>query len=115
MKIYDISEPISEETAVFPGDTPFSREWVMRMEEDGSCNVSTMRMSVHCGTHTDAPLHFKPDDADIASVDLTAYMGRCRVLEVSGEGKPSLVPGAGLSAGRLPCRALRTAWMPHFM
>ena len=97
MKIYDISEPISEETAVFPGDTPFSREWVMRMEEDGSCNVSTMRMSVHCGTHTDAPLHYKSDDADIASVDLSAYIGRCRVLEVSGKGKPSLVPATANS------------------
>ncbi len=101
MKIYDISEPISEETAVFPGDTPFSREWVMRMEEECSCNVSTMRMSVHLGTHTDAPLHYRPGDADIASADLSAYMGRCRVLEVGGEGKPSLVPAAALPADML--------------
>lgn len=97
MKIYDISEPISEQTAVFPGDTPFTREWLMRMEEGRSCNVSTIRMSAHCGTHSDAPLHYKNEDTDIASVDLTTYMGRCRVLAVTGEGEPSLVPAAALS------------------
>ena len=112
MKIYDISEPISEHTAVFPGDTPFSREWVMRMEEGRSCNVSTIRMSAHCGTHTDSPLHYESEDTDIASVELTTYVGRCRVLGVTGEGDPSLVPGSALSAdiledvGRL---LLRTA------
>jgi len=98
MKIYDISEPISEHTAVFPGDTPFSRQWVMRIEEGRSCNTSTIKMSAHCGTHTDSPLHYENDDTDIASVDLTTYMGRCRVLAVRGEGGPSLVPGSALSS-----------------
>lgn len=97
-KIYDISEPISEQTAVFPGDTPFSREWLMRMEEGRSCNVSTIRMSAHCGTHTDSPLHYESEDADIASVSLETYMGRCRLLAVKGEGTPSVVPASVLSA-----------------
>jgi arylformamidase len=93
MKIYDISK----QTAVFPGDTPFTREWLMRMEEGRSCNVSTIRMSAHLGTHADSPLHYAHDDADIASVDLTTYMGRCRVLAVTGEGDPRLVSAAALS------------------
>ncbi|MHC4814324.1 MAG: arylformamidase [Planctomycetota bacterium] len=97
MKVYDISEPISEQTAVFPGDTPFSREWLMRMEEGHSCNVSTIQMSAHCGTHSDSPLHYASEDPDIASVDLSKYMGRCRVLAVTGEGDPSLVPRSALS------------------
>ena len=59
MKESLISEPIEPDTATFPGDTPFSAEWVMRMDRGDSCNVSTMRMSVHLGTHTDAPLHFE--------------------------------------------------------
>ena len=98
MRIWDISEPISPETAVFPGDTPFSAEWVMRMEQGASCNVSTMRMSVHCGSHADAPSHFAPGGKDIASVDLNAYLGRCRVIEVAGEGSPPLVPARCLDA-----------------
>lgn len=101
MRIYDISEPIEEATATFPGDTPFSREWVLRMERGGSCNVSTIRMSVHVGTHTDAPLHFDPAGADIATVDLRRYLGRCRVVDVRGEGSPSLIPAAALTDAML--------------
>lgn len=97
--IYDISEPIEAATAVFPGDTPFTAQWVARMERGDSCNVSTMRMSVHCGTHADAPSHFS-DGADIASVSLEPYIGRCRVLDVRFGGKPALIDPACLR-GRL--------------
>jgi arylformamidase len=86
---------------VFPGDTPFSAQWVARLEDGASCNVSAITMSVHCGTHTDSPLHFAADGADIASVPLHAYLGRCRVVEVRGEGEPPLVPAAALSPAEL--------------
>ncbi|MBL8726564.1 MAG: arylformamidase [Planctomycetes bacterium] len=96
MRIWDISEPIEPATAPFPGDTPFAQEWVLRQERGGSCNVSTIRMSVHVGTHTDAPLHFDLAGPDIAAVDLRRYLGRCRVLEVRGEGTPPQIPAAAL-------------------
>ena len=100
-RIYDVSEPLSQATAVFPGDTPFSQDWVMRMEEGMSCNVSTIHLSVHCGTHTDAPLHFDSAGRSIAEVDLETYIGRCRVLDVRGEGDPALIPRAALEGGVL--------------
>ncbi|MFO1077367.1 MAG: arylformamidase [Planctomycetota bacterium] len=101
MRIWDISEPIEPQTAPFPGDTPFSQEWVLRQEQGGSCNVSTIRMSVHVGTHTDAPLHFDLAGPDIASVDLGRYMGRCRVVEVAGAGDPPLIAAAALTDAML--------------
>ena len=97
MRIWDISEPIEPATAPFPGDTPFSQEWVLRQERGGSCNVSTIRMSVHVGTHTDAPLHFDVAAPDIAAVDLRRYLGRCRVVDVRGEGSPSTIPARALT------------------
>jgi len=97
MRLFDISEPIEPASATFPGDTPFSQEWVARQERGASCNVSTIRMSVHVGTHTDAPLHFDVAGPDIASVQLDAYLGRCRVVEVRGEGSPSLIPASALT------------------
>ena len=100
-RIYDVSEPLSQATAVFPGDSPFSQEWVMRMEDGMSCNVSTVRMSVHCGTHTDAPLHFDSAGRAMAEVDLDPYLGRCRVVDVRGEGDPSLIPAAALQGSVL--------------
>ena len=96
-RVFDVSEPVSPATAVFPGDTPFSQEWVMRMEDGASCNVSTMRMSVHCGTHTDAPLHFDSQGRGMAEVSLDAYLGRCRVVDVRGVGDPPLIPAEALT------------------
>lgn len=94
MKIFDISEPISPANAVFPGDTPFSADWVMRMEEGASCNVSTLRMSAHLGTHADSPLHYDPQGLDTASADLSVYMGPCLVADLRGVGVPALLdPG----------------------
>ncbi len=100
-RLWDISEPIEPASATFPGDTPFSQEWVARQERGASCNVSTIRMSVHVGTHTDAPLHFDLAGPDIASVDLTRYLGRCRVVDVAGEGSPSLIPAAAITPAML--------------
>ncbi|MFO1030557.1 MAG: arylformamidase [Planctomycetota bacterium] len=97
MRLWDISEPIEPASATFPGDSPFSQEWVARQEQGASCNVSTIRMSVHVGTHTDAPLHFDLAGPDIASVDLTQYIGRCRVVDVRGEGTPSVIPARALA------------------
>ncbi|MEO0479880.1 MAG: arylformamidase [Planctomycetota bacterium] len=97
-RIWDISEAVSERSAPFPGDTPFTREWVARMADGASCNVSTIRMSVHVGTHADAPLHYDDGGLGSAAVPLDAYLGRCRVLEIEGVGDPSEVPVEALSA-----------------
>jgi len=97
LRIWDISEPIEPATATFPGDNAFSQQWVMRQEQGMSCNVSTIRMSVHVGTHADAPLHFDREGRDIAGVDLRRYLGRCRVVDVRGVGTPSLIPAAALT------------------
>lgn len=96
-RIWDISEPISPATATFPGDTPFSQQWVMRMQDGASCNVSTIRMSVHVGTHADAPLHYADEGVDSAGSALEPYLGRCRVVDVRAEGEPRLVPPEALA------------------
>jgi arylformamidase len=79
-RLWDISRAIGESTAVWPGDTPFSRRWVMRIEDGCSCNVSTVTHSVHCGTHADAPFHFDPKGVTIDQVDISRYVGPCVVM-----------------------------------
>lgn len=78
--IKDISRTISEKTAVWPGDTPFSRKYVMAIEEGQAVNTSTITLSTHTGSHADAPLHFEAGAPGIGEVSLDAYIGRCRVL-----------------------------------
>ncbi|TCP57662.1 kynurenine formamidase [Tumebacillus sp. BK434] len=82
MKIYDITMPVSEQTAPFPGDTPFGQEWVLTMREGGSCNVSKITMSPHLGTHADAPYHYHDEGATTEQADLNLYIGAALVVAV---------------------------------
>ena len=77
--IYDITRPLTPNTAVFPGDTPVSLKQVMRMQDGDSCNVSALTMSVHAGTHVDAPLHYAIDGIGIDQVALNILIGPVRV------------------------------------
>ena len=58
MKLHDISREIRRDMPVWPGDEPYRCRWTMRLKDGDSCNVSAVTMSVHTGTHLDAPLHF---------------------------------------------------------
>lgn len=86
MPIHDITRPITPALAVWPGDTPYSHQWLMRLERGESVNLSTITLSVHTGTHVDAPLHFLPDTPTIAEVALENYLGVARVVEIDATG-----------------------------
>jgi len=86
MEIFDISQTIREGIAVWPGDQRFRFHWTMRLHAGDSCNVSAVTMSVHTGTHLDAPYHFDNSGADIGTVTLTHYLGSVRVLALPVEG-----------------------------
>jgi arylformamidase len=83
MKIFDISQTIRPGIAVWPGDRRFSSRWQMQIEAGDSCNVSSVTMSVHTGTHVDAPYHFDSSGADVAGVSLEQYVGPARVFQLS--------------------------------
>jgi arylformamidase len=78
--LYDISRPLTPRTAVFPGDTPVSITPVMQMREGDSCNVSSITMSVHAGTHVDAPRHYADDAPGVDTLDLNTLIGPARVV-----------------------------------
>ena len=81
--VWDISPPISPDTPVFPGDTPYSQQWTARIGPGCPVNVSATTMSVHLGAHADAPLHYSEADArPIAAVPLAPFLGPCRVIHV---------------------------------
>jgi arylformamidase len=82
-EIYDISPTLSERTAVFPGDEPFSRN-VSRDFNSGESNflLSSVRTTLHLGAHTDAPNHYDPSGVGIAERPLGYYFGPCQVITV---------------------------------
>lgn len=85
-KLWDISPPVSEASPVFPGDTPYQQRFVATIGPGCPVNVSAITLTPHVGSHADAPLHYDNDGAAIGAVDLTPYLGRCRVIHCIGRG-----------------------------
>ncbi len=79
-QLWDISPAIHPAAPVFPGDTPYSQEWVASIGPGCPVNVSAIHLSPHVGAHADAPLHYDPQGAAIGLVDLDAFLGPCRVI-----------------------------------
>lgn len=85
-QLWDISPAIHPAAPVFPGDTPYSQEWVVSIGPGCPVNVSAIHLSPHVGAHADAPLHYDPQGAAIGMVDLDAFLGPCRVIHAMGCG-----------------------------
>ncbi|MDH5162626.1 arylformamidase [Heyndrickxia oleronia] len=83
MTIIDISQPLTNSIAVWPGDTPFSYEVAVTKEESGSVNIGKVTMSTHTGTHIDSPFHFDNKGKKIKDLDLSIYVGPALVIDVS--------------------------------
>lgn len=85
-RLWDISPPVYVGAPVFPGDTPYQQQWAASIGPGCPVNVSEITLSPHVGAHADAPLHYAPDGATIGNVDLTPYLGRCRVIHAIARG-----------------------------
>jgi arylformamidase len=81
---WDISRPLTNDVAPWPGDTPFRYELTWRMSDTCSVNVGALSMSAHNGTHTDAPFHFDGDGAAVHSLPLEKYIGPAVVIDLEG-------------------------------
>jgi arylformamidase len=105
-RIWDISPPVAPGSPVFPGDTPYSQEWSATLAPDCPVNVSRMTMSPHVGAHADAPLHYDPQGAPIGAVDLSPYLGQCRVIHAIGKGPLVRWEHLRHATSELPARVL---------
>lgn len=80
--IYDISPVLSPSLAVWPGDTPLSREVLCDMKEGANLTLSTLRCTVHAGAHADGPNHYGADAPGIDEQPLETYLGPAQVIHV---------------------------------
>lgn len=85
-RLLDVSQPVDASTACWPGDTPFSSEWVAHVAKGDAVTVSRVTTSPHNGTHADAPCHFLRGAPGIGEVPVERYVGPCRVVERMGSG-----------------------------
>jgi arylformamidase len=84
--LWDISPPVQPGSPVFPGDTPYQQEWAASIGPGCPVNVSSMTLSPHVGAHADAPLHYDPQGQAVGALDLSPYLGPCRVIHAIGCG-----------------------------
>jgi arylformamidase len=85
MTIFDISRPLFNGLAPWPGDTAFNYELKWKMADGATVNVGAVEMGVHNGTHADAPFHFQTDGNTIDRVRLDTYLGDAVVLDLTAK------------------------------
>jgi arylformamidase len=114
-RLWDITQPLRPGMPTWPGDTPFESGGVWSMGPGTPVNVGRFSQSVHAGTHGDAPFHYDAGGVTAEAVDLSVYLGPCRLIDVRGAGariEPADVAGA---LERVPTRVLLRTYeaFPH--
>ena len=110
LKIWDISPPVDESAAVFPGDTAYSQQLHFSLAPNCPVNVNSITLSPHTGAHADAPLHYANGESSVGDLDLAPYLGPCRVIHCMDCGPLVLPEHVAHALEDLPARVLlRTA------
>ncbi|MGF6693161.1 arylformamidase [Metapseudomonas resinovorans] len=108
--LWDISPPLDSSTPTWPGDTPFQEERCWRIDENCPVNVGRITLSPHTGAHADAPLHYDANGAPIGAVDLTPYLGPCRVIHCLEAGQSVRPQDLLPHLDKVPPRVLIRTW-----
>jgi arylformamidase len=80
--LIDVTAPLHVGTPHWPDQPDVKLERMVSMNDGAVCNVSMLHMSVHTGTHMDAPLHFVANGIGMDQMPLEATIGPCRVVEI---------------------------------
>ena len=92
LRIIDISQPITSETACFPGDVPFSKNLTVSYQQSNVINLTALTMSPHVGTHADSPVHVHgsmEDGLEMAGqMPLEPFIGPVTVLDLAPHSGP---------------------------
>ncbi len=99
MIIHDISRD-SLTTPVYKDDPETEVEFLKSMDNLDQYNLSYIKMTTHCGTHIDAPLHFCEDGSSVDRLRLNTFYGKwpyCkRRILFRGNGKTYLSHSAAI-------------------
>lgn len=84
MRLYDITHPLCNATAHWPGDEPFHLEFTATLTAGSSVNLSRISLSPHNGTHVDAPYHYDDAGLHMDEVPLDRYIGPALLVALEG-------------------------------
>jgi arylformamidase len=86
-ELFDLTMPFSEKTIPVPGHPCPRFEPLTTLENDGVRNTM-MTISIHTGTHIDAPSHFIPDGASIDEIPIDRFRRPGVRLDLSSLAEP---------------------------
>lgn len=112
MKLWDITHPLTNSTAAWPGDTPYQFRLNWQIKEGSSVNVGHVTLSPHNGTHADAPYHYDDQGATMEQVDLSRYIGPALVVGLEGRTMIERADVEGLNLGGVERLLIRTGSCP---
>jgi len=116
ISVIDVSPEITPALNVWPGDTPLSREVLCDMAKGDTVTLSTLRATVHLGSHADGPNHYGGAEG-VGELPLSHFIGPCRVVGVNAARGSRITPGdliGGLDQIDHPRVLLRTGTFPDF-
>jgi len=87
MKIFDVTFTVEQGMTVWPGDDAVQLFRQKKIEDGANANVSFVGMSVHTGTHIDAPFHFLKAGYGVEQIPLDLLIGPAQVIQVPEDAK----------------------------
>ena len=78
----DISMPLHKNMAVWPGDRPFRYTLDATLQQDGA-NVGAVELSLHAGTHVDAPYHYDDFGKSIDTLPIDLFVGEVAIFDAT--------------------------------
>jgi len=82
VKIIDVSWPISSATTGYKDRGVVQFDEIRNFSKDG-VRETNIHLSAHTGTHIDAPSHFLRDGKTIDQIELSRFIGKCKVLDLT--------------------------------
>jgi arylformamidase len=104
MRTYDVTLAITPDMPVWPGDTQPNLVLTDSITAGGTANTSQITLSVHTGTHVDAPHHFMNDGRTIERLSMETLVGRAYVLNLPDV---DLITAGVLKNAEIPPRTRR--------
>ena len=102
MALYlDLTQSISDEMPVYPGDVPVSLKQIATLQEEGHSNF-ILSTGMHAGTHLDGPMHLTSSLTRIAELPVDMFAGPGflinavgqKVIDLSESALDHLIPGS---------------------
>lgn len=81
MTIHDISLTLGTALVSWPGQPGVTQAHVSHQAKGDRSTVTWLSLSVHTGTHVDAPCHFLPGGDTVDHLDLDVLVGPARVVD----------------------------------